>query len=140
MSCTQTASCAKTSRRSGSLETEESTLTGDLVLPWPPSVNTYWRTFRGRMILSKFGRLYQTAVAEQVVTQSCPKFGDKNIKVTIAAYRPDKRRRDLDNLPKAVLDGMCSAGVYDDDSQIVDLRIYWADEIGGMLKIKVEAV
>jgi len=122
------------------LETEDNTLTGDLVLPWPPSVNTYWRTFRGRMILSKIGRMYQTAIAEQVVMQSCPKFGDRKIRVTIAAHRPDKRRRDLDNLLKAALDGMGSAGVFDDDSQIVDLRTYWAEPIGGLLKVKVEAI
>jgi len=28
--------------------------------------------------------------------------------------------------------------VYEDDSQIVDLHIYWAKDIGGMLKIKIE--
>jgi len=123
---------------SGNLETAESTLTGELILPWPPSVNTYWRTFRGRMIISKPGREYRTAVAEQVVAQAMPKFKGSPIKVVIEAYRPDKRRRDLDNLFKAALDSMCSAGVFDDDSQIVDLRIYWAPVIGGYLKVKVE--
>jgi Holliday junction resolvase RusA-like endonuclease len=46
----------------------------------------------------------------------------------------------LDNLLKATLDGLAHAGVYEDDSQIVDLRIYWAPDIGGMLKIKIEEV
>jgi Holliday junction resolvase RusA-like endonuclease len=35
------------------------------------------------------------------------------------------------------LDGCTHAGVWEDDSNIVDLRIYWAEHIGGMLKIKV---
>lgn len=117
--------------------TEENIQTGELILPWPPSVNTYWRTFRGRMIISKAGRDYRTAVAEQVVIQSVGKFFDKQIVVCILAYRPDKRRRDLDNLLKAALDSMCSAGVYDDDSQIVDLRILWAETIGGYLKVRI---
>ena len=117
--------------------TEENIQTGELILPWPPSVNTYWRTFRGRMIISKAGRDYRTAVAEQVVVQSIGKFLDKRIVVCILAYRPDKRRRDLDNLLKAALDSMCSAGVYDDDSQIVDLRILWAETIGGYLKVRI---
>ena len=43
--------------------------------------------------------------------------------VTITAYQPDNRRRDLDNLPKAILDALQHAGVYEDDSQIDELRI-----------------
>jgi Holliday junction resolvase RusA-like endonuclease len=39
---------------------------------------------------------------------------------------------------KAVLDGMAKALVYEDDSQIRDLRIRWGDTIGGMLKVKIE--
>lgn len=122
---------------SGNGEIGESIQIGEMTLPWPPSVNTYWRTFKGRMIISKPGRDYRQAVAEQVVEQSMPKFGDKPIEVVIRAYRPDKRRRDLDNLLKAVLDGLCHAGVFDDDSQIVDLRIYWAETIGGYLKVRI---
>jgi crossover junction endodeoxyribonuclease RusA len=60
--------------------------------------------------------------------------------VEIEAWRPDQRRRDLDNLLKATLDGLAHAGVFEDDSQIVDLRIYWAKELGGMLKVKVSEV
>lgn len=63
-----------------------------------------------------------------------------HLKVEIEAFRPDKRRRDLDNLLKATLDGLAHAGVYEDDSQIVDLHIYWAKDIGGMLKIKIEEI
>jgi crossover junction endodeoxyribonuclease RusA len=43
--------------------------------------------------------------------------------LVIQAWLPDRRRRDLDNLLKAVQDALAHAGVYDDDSQIVDLRI-----------------
>ena len=62
------------------------------------------------------------------------------LRVEIEAWRPDNRRRDLDNLLKATLDGLAHAGVYEDDSQIVDLRIYWAPDLGGMLKIKIEEI
>lgn len=109
----------------------------EFVLPWPPSVNAYWRTFRGRMIISAKGREYRKAVADQVALQGAAKHYAGKMIVEIEAWRPDKRRRDLDNLFKAALDGMTNAGVWDDDSNIVDLRIYWADYIGGMLKIKV---
>jgi crossover junction endodeoxyribonuclease RusA len=111
-----------------------------LTLPWPPSVNRYWRTFQGRMIISAEGRSYRKAVADQVLIQRGAKHYAGKLRVNIEAFRPDNRRRDLDNLLKAVLDGCTHAGVWEDDSNIVDLRIYWADTIGGMLKVKVSEV
>ena len=109
----------------------------ELTLPWPPSMNTYWRTFNGRMIISAQGREYRKAVADQVLIQRGAKHYEGKTRVVIEAHRPDNRRRDLDNLLKAVLDACTHAGVWVDDSNIVDLRIYWADTIGGMLKVKV---
>lgn len=109
----------------------------ELTLPWPPSVNRYWRTFQGRMIISAEGRSYRKAVADQVLIQRGAKHYEGSVRVEIEAFRPDKRKRDLDNLLKAVLDSCTHAGVWVDDSNIVDLRIYWADDIGGMLKVKV---
>jgi len=111
-----------------------------LTLPWPPSVNKYWRTFQGRMIISAEGRSYRKAVADQVLIQRGAKHYTGKLRVQIEAFRPDNRRRDLDNLLKAVLDGCTHAGVWEDDSNIVDLRIYWAESIGGMLKVKVSEV
>ena len=112
----------------------------DLTMPWPPSVNKYWRTFQGRMIISAEGRSYRKAVADQVLIQRGAKHYAGKLCVVIEAHRPDNRRRDLDNLLKAVLDGCTHAGVWEDDSNIVDLRIYWADAVGGMLKVKVSEV
>lgn len=109
----------------------------ELTLPWPPSVNRYWRTFQGRMIISAEGRSYRKAVADQVLIQRGAKHYEGKMKVEIQAWRPDNRRRDLDNLLKAVLDACTHAGVWVDDSNIVDLRIYWAEDIGGMVKVKV---
>jgi crossover junction endodeoxyribonuclease RusA len=110
----------------------------NITLPWPPSVNTYWRMVNGRMIISKDGRDYRQAVADQMLIQRAQKHFDGALCLTVEAHRPDNRRRDLDNLLKAALDSLAHAGVYEDDSQIKDLRIYWAPTIGGMLKIKIE--
>jgi crossover junction endodeoxyribonuclease RusA len=46
----------------------------------------------------------------------------------------------LDNLLKALLDSMTHAGVMQDDALIEDLRVYWADEVGGMVKVTIEGV
>ena len=112
----------------------------EITRPWPPSVNTYWRNFDGRMIISARGREYRETVGDQMTLQKMVKHFKGQLKVEIEAFRPDKRRRDLDNLLKATLDGLAHAGVYEDDSQIVDLHIYWAKDIGGMLKIKIEEI
>lgn len=45
------------------------------------------------------------------------------IAVTLTCYQPDRRKRDLDNLPKSVLDALTHAGIWHDDGQIDDLRI-----------------
>lgn len=107
-------------------------------LPFPPSVNTYWRMFQNRMIISKVGREYRKAVQEAVLLQKANKQIGGAVVVVIEAFRPDNRLRDLDNLLKASLDGLTHAGVFIDDSQIQDLRIYWAKEKGGKLLVNVE--
>lgn len=45
------------------------------------------------------------------------------VKVTIHAWPPDRRRRDLDNILKATLDALEHAKIYENDSQVHDLRI-----------------
>jgi len=109
----------------------------EVTLPFPPSVNTYWRTFRGRMIISAKGREYRELVEHMFGYLPMVEPIEGAVCVDILAYRPDKRRRDLDNLFKAPLDALTYAGVWKDDSQITDLRIRWADEIGGMLKVTI---
>jgi len=111
-----------------------------LTLPWPPTVNSYWRQYQGRVLISAKGREYRRAVADQVQIQHAAKHIDHAVRVTIEAFRPDRRRRDLDNLLKAVLDAMVHAGVMDDDALIEDLRIYWAKSVGGMLKVRIEGI
>lgn len=111
----------------------------EITLPWPPSVNTYWRTFRGRMIISAKGREYRTAVAHLLANQQILQFVGE-VKVEIVAFRPDRRKRDLDNLLKAPLDAMTHANLWIDDSQISDLRIKWGEGIAGMLKVRVTRI
>lgn len=93
----------------------------EIHLPYPPSVNRYWRTFRGRMILSAEGRIYRQRVEAIVRGQVEPMRG--RLSVHVKAWMPDKRTRDLDNLNKAVLDALAHAGVYADDGQIDQLAV-----------------
>lgn len=94
-----------------------------ITLPFPPSVNNYWRTFRGRMIVSARGRAYRQAVAAACYQTGMPKQMTGRLAVTIDAYPPDRRRRDISNLEKAIGDSLEAVGVFADDEQIDDLRI-----------------
>ena len=46
------------------------------------------------------------------------------VEVTIQAHPPDKRRRDLDNIIKPVLDAL-EGPILVDDSQVTDLACRW---------------
>lgn len=45
------------------------------------------------------------------------------VSVEISLHPPDKRKRDLDNYLKGVLDALTHVGIWDDDSQIDKLTI-----------------
>lgn len=96
----------------------------EFTLPFPPSVNHYWRNFRGRMVIGARGRAYRKAAIEAIGDQGVPLDGIGGpLKVELLAHPPDRRRRDLDNLQKALLDAVVAAGVIEDDSNIDDLRV-----------------
>ena len=91
-------------------------------LPWPPSVNTYYRNVNGRMLISKRGREYRAEVAaELAVSGATQALGRLEVEIQISM--PDKRRRDLDNTLKALLDALQHGGAYEDDSQIDRLTV-----------------
>ena len=115
----------------------------EVALPWPPTVNTYWRhKVTGRLAtvyVSAAGKAYRKAVNKLVmeaamVQQYLKQAGP--LRVVIEAFPPDRRKRDLDNVLKSLLDSLTHAGVWEDDSQIEDLRIY-RSTIAGMVKVRI---
>lgn len=95
-------------------------------LPFPPSVNNYWRRVGNRILISKAGREFTKNVSFAVFAQDPslkPLTGPLAIDLTLNA--PDRVRRDLDNTLKALLDSMAKAGVYNDDSQIKEIHMRW---------------
>lgn len=94
-----------------------------LTLPYPPSVNRLWRQWKGRTLLSQVGREYREAAVRAVNLARVDSLGARRCMVTINAYMPDARRRDVDNVLKASLDALGAARVYNDDSQIVRLTV-----------------
>ena len=94
-----------------------------ITLPFPPSVNRYWRKVGSRVLISREGRQFRQDAAWCLAWQSAPKFGRRKVKLTMVWNPPDARRRDGDNLLKAVFDALQCAHVVDDDSQIEDFRV-----------------
>ncbi|ECF5974082.1 RusA family crossover junction endodeoxyribonuclease [Salmonella enterica subsp. salamae] len=107
-----------------------------LTLPFPPSVNTYWRTpnkgpLKGRHMVSASGRKYQSEACAAVIEQlrRLPKPSTAPASVEITLYPPDKRIRDLDNYNKALFDALTHAGVWEDDSQVKRMVVEWGPVI-----------
>jgi len=110
-------------------------------LPWPPSVNTYWRSVvikrAVRVLISQAGRNYRKAAIEAIGRREAPPLSSR-LSVRINAMPPDRRKRDLDNIPKAVLDALTHAGVWEDDSQIDQLLVTRGDVTkGGEIRVSI---
>ncbi len=99
-------------------------VTAHFELPWPPSVNRYYRHVGPRVLISREGRKFRM----MTVSRLAGKFGKLTgpVRLTGEFYPPDARRRDLDNVLKCTLDSLVHAGLMDDDSQIkeIDVRMH----------------
>ena len=111
-------------------------------LPYPPSVNQIHTVARGRIVLSSVARRYYKNV-KNVLRESglLPSpFNGERLSVIVLTHQPDKRRRDIQNLPKILLDSitkkhekkilrdaLSETGIWNDDEQIDDFRIIRGD-------------
>lgn len=91
-------------------------------LPYPPSINHYYvHTARGVKLGDK-GHTYRRD-AVFLLHKYRGAYPDKKLAVTINVFPPDKRKRDIDNILKCLLDAMEYANVYENDNQIDMLTV-----------------
>jgi len=111
-----------------------------ILLPWPPSLNGNWRSVRGRVVKSKTykGWLMRAGWAIQ---QQKP-FVDimPPLSVEIALGPPDRRKRDLDNLIKPILDLCCKHGLMQDDCDVHRLLAYWCRDIDNGARVEITSI
>ena len=89
----------------------------NFVLPFPPSVNRYYRNVGYRTLLSRAGREYRREVCS-LLAGRVPQPLSVPLQAELHLYPPDRRRRDWDNFQKGVWDALQHAGIYRDDSQV----------------------
>jgi crossover junction endodeoxyribonuclease RusA len=91
----------------------------------PPSNNIYYRHARGRNFISKKGKVYKESARWQLQNQMMIRkynITDKPLTVQIIAFLNSCKRRDIDNITKAVFDSMQGV-VFENDNQIQRLYI-----------------
>lgn len=94
----------------------------ELRLPYPPSVNHYWRRVGARTLISREGRRFRQRVTAILAAMHIQPMAGR-LALQVEVYPPDGRRRDLDNCLKSLLDALERGGMFLDDSQIADLRV-----------------
>lgn len=121
-----------------------------LVLPWPPSVNHYKKV--GEITKTRSGKVYQRrynstetmvfysrsawAIQQEGLRQAF--YGAFSLEVYLELYPPDKRRSDVDNRIKPILDALQRGQLFENDFQIAKLTVERKDIIpDGQVIVKI---
>ena len=111
----------------------------EVELPYPPSVNNYWRHVGPRVLISRRGRAFRKVVRSTLAGLGVRPLTGK-LRVHIELHPPDRRRRDVDNALKSLLDALEHGGAYLDDGQIVKLDVEKRQPVtGGKCIVRIEA-
>lgn len=96
----------------------------EITLPWVPSVNTYYRRAGNHIHLSDKGRAFKKEIAQQLKAMRLHNEAIKDrLKVRIELTPPNRRKFDIDNRIKPLLDALQDAGLFADDEQIDSLNV-----------------
>lgn len=109
--------------------------------PFPPTANNYWRIARNQVYKTSVARGYQEQLAASLWAHRDEKI-EGPVSVALQFFYPDKRRRDLDNLLKVLLDALTGAGIWQDDSQVKHIEATVAtnqsEDRRGLVHIHIE--
>lgn len=110
-----------------------------LTLPFPPALNNlYANGKRGRYVVERYATWRQVANTEiNNQRKTWPVTGINGpVEITMTLGKPDRRKRDIDNLTKAPLDTLVKSQVIEDDSLVESLTIRWGDVTGAVIEVR----
>ncbi|MDR3431070.1 MAG: RusA family crossover junction endodeoxyribonuclease [Rouxiella aceris] len=111
-----------------------------LILPFPPSMNGYWRSTGKGVLISARGRIFRANALAAIYQQlRCrPSALLTELDVHLILFPPTRAKRDLDNFQKALFDGLTHAGIWKDDSQVKRMLVEWGEVTkGGKAEITI---
>lgn len=101
-----------------------------LMCPYPPSVNGLFAGKARRRKSAPYLAWIEQAGKELLTQCPLPTFSGP-YGLILSFGRPDKRKRDLGNLEKAVSDLLVEHGIVEDDSLAERIVLQWADNVTG---------
>ena len=96
----------------------------ELNLPYPPTANHMWQRRRNGMRLSDAYQRWLTSAGYIANAQRAGKMTGR-YKLSIQAVRPDRKRRDLDNIIKPISDLLVRLGTIEDDCNCEMINARW---------------
>lgn len=116
-----------------------------VVLPFPPSVNSYYGvSCNGRMphkFIKEKGKEYRQQVIDIIDEKNLKLRANLALKATITLTPPDHKIHDIDNVLKALFDALTHAEFWEDDSYVRELHIdYGPVKKPGSVLVHVEAL
>jgi Holliday junction resolvase RusA-like endonuclease len=94
----------------------------DILEVKPLSLHQFYSIYRNRQYITSLGRSYKKIFSDYFHTQSNKICHNKPVKLYIEFHFADKRKHDLDNVCKPLLDALTNI-LYVDDSLIYDLCV-----------------
>jgi crossover junction endodeoxyribonuclease RusA len=120
-----------------------------ILLPFPPSVNSYWnqvvmktksgKSFRSTALTKRAKEFKKAALITIKKQYPIHTIIDFPVKVFIQLFPPTLRKYDVDNFNKGILDALTHANIWTDDDLVHDLRIIKKEKVKyGAVIVKIE--
>lgn len=109
-----------------------------VTLPYPPSANRMWRHVGKKVLRSAEYEQWRRTSSAIIRMETRGKSLEGPYAMTVHVGRPDRRRRDIDNLVKPVGDVMVLAGAVEDDCNCQRVEAAWAADVTGVRVTIVE--
>jgi len=103
-----------------------------VTLPYPPNANHMWRHVGKKVLRSREYEAWRAHAGLIIRSETKGGVLEGPYAMTAMVGRPDRRRRDLDNLLKPIGDVLVLAGAVEDDCFCQRIDASWSDSVTGV--------